>query len=210
MKKFLNLAMALLLSMPSLALAQNSAYPTLTGNGSPVGVITCSILNTGQTYTDQTTGLIWTCNSSGAWQLPTKQALASPFTVSGVTFQNVTGIVLPVAAGVSYFYICYFDYQVSTTSVIPQIKLTGPSAPTYVYYTSLWQIGASTSPVYAGPAASAFGTAQGASPTAATTNFQLLIHLTLLNGVNAGAIQLQTAAPTGGSFTLEGGACSAQ
>jgi hypothetical protein len=187
------------MSMP----AQNAAYPGITGAGSPVGVVACSASsNSGQLYTDNSTGLVWTCVPP-TWQLPTKLMLTSAYTVSSNVFTNMTGLSIPVAVNTKYALICNLVYQVSSTSTIPQIRFTGPTSPTAVSYSSLWQQTANAAPVFTiGPAA-AFSTTQGAAPTAATTNFTLLLHLGLINGANAGTVQLQGAASVSGSFTVQ-------
>src|SRR5580692_1657745 len=202
MRKLLGI-LALLFALQTSALAQNVAYPGVTGAGSPVGVITCAAAsNSGQIYTDNPTGLVWTCVPPN-WQLPAKLMLTSAYTVSSNVFTNMTGLSIPVAANTNYALICNLVYQVSSTSTIPQIRFTGPASVTAVSYSSLWQQTASAAPVFTiGPAA-AFSTTQGAAPTAATTNFTLLLHLGLINGANVGTIQLQGAASVSGSFTVQ-------
>ena len=92
-----------------------------------------------------------------------------------------------------------------------RFRFTGPAAPTAIYYSSLWQVSGSAAPLYSGAVATAFSTTQGASPTAAATNFQLILHIGLLNGANAGTIQLQMAASVSGTFTIQPGSwCTVQ
>lgn len=198
MRKLLRFILSAILTLaPTLAYAQTPGSIVTNGAGAP----TLAVAD-GSTYTDTVTGLIWT-RTGGVWKLPTKQTLTSTYTVSSSTFTNIPGLSLPVAANTNYAYLCYLVFQVSSTSTIPQIKFTGPASPTSVFYSSLWQVAASSSPNFSGQAASAFGTAQGASPTAATTNLAILVHLGLLNGANAGTIQLQGASPVTGTFTVQ-------
>jgi len=185
--------------------AQSPVGYMTAGNGAPSG--SCV---SGLAYTDTASGLLWSC-AGGVWKLPTKQTLTSTYTVSSSTLTNMTGLSVPVAANTNYGIICFLTYQVSSTSTVPQINFTGPASPTSVLYSSVWQVSASAAPVFAGAVATAFSTTQGASPTAATTNFALLIHLGLLNGSTAGTVQLQGAASVSGSFTVQAGSwCAVQ
>lgn len=178
--------------------AQNVAAPIFSGSGAPTG----SCLPAG-TYYDTASGLIWTCNAGNVWQLPTKIMLTSAYTNASSSMTNVTGLSFPVGANQNYGLICAIVYQVSSLSTIPQIRFTGPASPTAVTYTSLWQISSAAAPVYAGAVATAFSTTEGASPTATGTNFSLLLNLGLVNGANAGTVQLQAAAQVTGTITIQ-------
>lgn len=210
-KKLFRIALSLALLFPGVALAQNSAYPTLTGAGSPVGVITCGPLNQGQTYTDNTTGLIWTCTGT-SWKLPAQIVLASAFTNSTTSFLSVPGMVLPVAANANYFYICHFVYQTTATTAA-QVRFTGPASPTALFYTANFQMNVGTSTAYQAPAAvTTFSTPLSTNGAlVATTNMTIDMVMHLINGANAGNVQLQIAAQITGSMTLQpGSACAPQ
>lgn len=202
----LRLLLILSLVLPAPLVAQNVAAPIFSGAGAPVG----SCLPAG-TYYDTVTGLIWTCNNSSVWALPTKLTLLTTYTNATTTPTDVPGLTLPVAANRNYALLCYLVYQVSSTSTVPQIRFTGPVSPTSVLYSSAWQLGATTAATYASAAATAFSTGQKAAPTLAATNMVILIHAGLLNGVNAGVVQLQAAALITGTFTLQAGSwCAVQ
>jgi len=206
------LSLVLLASLASIVLkhtgAQGQGNATnfvYTGTGSPVGSCT-----TGISYVDAATGFLWTCRS-GSWQLPTKAILASAYTNATTGMTNIAGLSIPVGANQNYGVICYLVYQVSSSSTVAQFTITGPAAPTSIVYSAQFQTQSATPTYTEGQASTAFGTVQGASNITAATNFSLLMHIGLVNGANAGTMQLQAAAQVTGSVTVQPGSwCTVQ
>jgi len=134
--------------------------------------------------------------------------LTSNYTNATTTFSNVTGISFSVEASTNYKVTCDLDYQTSATTADIKIQWTGPASPTAVTYDLATEVTAST---LSASVATAFSTAlsEAGTPTI-TTNFPLRTTLTLINGANAGTIQLQAAATGTGTITVVPGSCSAQ
>ncbi len=132
--------------------------------------------------------------------------LTSNYTNSTTTFSSVSGLSFSVAANTNYKVRCDLDYQTSATTADVKIQWTGPASPTAVTYDLVTEVTAST---LSASVATAFSTAlsEAGTPTTAT-NFPLTLTLTLINGANAGTIQLQAAATGAGTITIIPGSCS--
>jgi hypothetical protein len=211
-KKYLWFATALLFFAASLLElrslhAQNSQTYNTNGVGPPTQALNpCDNLGTenGSVYADTSSGIIWNCNYAWIPVAAPKVYVTSGFSTSSFSMAPVPSLGIPVAANTNYGIECYISYQVASTSTVPQINFTGPASPTAVTYHSDWQTVANstTVPPYETSTAAAFGTSQGASNITGTTNLAIHLHLGLINGPNAGTVQLNAAAPVGGPFTI--------
>lgn len=118
-----------------------------------------------------------------------QQMLTSQYTNSTTTFSNVTGgksLAFNVQPNTPYKIVCTLYYQAAATGGL-NIEWTGPAAPTAVSYSL-------ADPVALGvtdnSVATAFGTSLGNVVTTAATNFLATVTLDLVNGANAGIVQL--------------------
>jgi len=141
-------------------------------------------------------------------KMPQTAFLTSNYTNATTTFSNVTNLSFPVEASTNYKVTCDLDYQTSATTADVKIQWTGPASPTAVTYDLATEVTAST---LSASVATAFSTAlsEAGTPTI-TTNFPLRTTMTLINGANAGTIQLQAAATGTGTITIIPGSCVAQ
>lgn len=132
----------------------------------------------------------------------------SDYTNATTTFSNVTGLSFALEASTNYSGECYLVYSASAVTAGPKVQFTGPASPTAVLYSSQIQLTNSvTAPTYAdSAAASAFSTSQTASTAVtATTLLAVRINFSILNGTNAGTLQLQAASQGTGTLTLKQG-----
>jgi hypothetical protein len=134
--------------------------------------------------------------------------LTSNYTNATSTLTNVTGLSFAVAANKNYSVSCNLDFSSGTTTEAIAFAWTGPASPTAVTYDVI-QIATQSSAGISGAVATAFGTTLSQPPPAsAGVNFPLRLSLTLLNGANAGTIQLQASAPQGtATVTIIPGSC---
>jgi hypothetical protein len=135
--------------------------------------------------------------------------LASNYTNATTTFSNVTGLSFAVAANTNYKISCDLDYQASANTLGIKIQWTGPAAPTAVTYDIVaYQ---SAAGLLTDIAAAAFSTSlSGGNAGVGATNYPLRSTLTLINGANAGTVQLQAAATAAGTVTIIPGSCQMQ
>ncbi len=213
MKRLLILPVILLLCATVFFAQAPSGVFIAFGSGNPTGSCT-----TGQTYTDTAAGNNWTCLAS-VWVGPHGASVAayltSLYTNATTTFSSVTGLSFAVAASTNYKVTCDLDYQVSATTLDVKIQWTGPASPTFLVYDLDTAVTGSTLSASVNPATAtttgAFSTAlsEAGTPTA-TTNFPLRTTMTLINGANAGTIQLQAAATASGTVSILPGSCSIQ
>jgi hypothetical protein len=187
------------------ARAQLAGSSIQNGSTAPTGACI-----SGSTYTAADTGLLWTCKGN-TWQLPAKLILTSPYTNASSSMTNVTGLSFPVAASTNYALICYLVYQVTSGTTVAQFQFTGPSAPSSIVYTAQFQTAPNT-PAFSVPAAAtAFSSALGASSISTSTNLTTILYLGIINGSNAGTVQLQGAAQVTGTLTIAAGSwCTIQ
>lgn len=132
-----------------------------------------------------------------------KTILGSNYTNASTTFSNV-GLSLSVSANTSYTLNCQLVYSGSATTAGPKFQFTGPASPTTVLVGVSGGTGAAA---FADGAATAFSTAVTSLGTlgAASTNFVGAVTLSLVNGANAGTVQLQAAANSTGTLTILAG-----
>lgn len=136
------------------------------------------------------------------------------YTNATTGFTNVastTNLNFAVDASTSYGGECYLVYSGSVSTAGPKIEFTGPASPTAVLYSAQFQITAT--PTYIDPAAStAFSTSLSAgTAVTASTNLAVRVQFSLVNGVNAGTLQLLAASQGVGTVTIQPGSyCSMQ
>lgn len=135
--------------------------------------------------------------------------LESDYTNATTTFSNVTGLSFPVAASQKYRVSCRITWQGSAGTTGPKYQFTGPAAPTAVAV-GMNSIVTATTVIAA--SAVAFSSAVANTGTVTTaTNFTDTVDLGLINGANAGTVQLQAAANGAGTLTIKAGSyCAAQ
>lgn len=145
--------------------------------------------------------------SAQTLQAPTAVFVTASYTNATTTFSSVPNIAFPVAANAAYQVTCYVTWQGSAGTTGAKYQWTGPAAPSVVVSGASFGITATT----AGTAgAVAFSSSMANTGTITTaTNFQDIVTLSLINGVNAGSVQLQAAANGVGTLTIQpGSACT--
>lgn len=133
----------------------------------------------------------------------------SAYTNATTTFSNVTGLAFSVLATTNYHATCHIYWQGSAATSGPKYQFTGPGSPTAVVSGMISRITATTD---TSAVVTAFSTplANGGTITTAT-NFVDLVDIGLVNGANAGTVQLQAASNGAGTLTIQPGSyCSVQ
>lgn len=131
----------------------------------------------------------WGANGSSTQNQPFVIVLTSQYTNSTTTFSNVSGgntIQFAVAASQNYTATCHLYYQAAATGGL-NIEFTGPASPTVVRYGI--DLPTAITGVSSGEA-DAFGTSIGAVSTAGATNLDAMVSFSLINGTNAGTVNL--------------------
>lgn len=193
----------------------NSAgkMPTVDATGLPMvdnlQVVTPKILFTGST-SGQATIVAPAVAGTPSLTLPTVTGtlatgitsfLTSNYTNATTGMTSVTGISFAVAANTNYQIIYEGAYQTSATTANLSLQWTGPASPTAVTYTL--EVAETATTLGAETVATAFSTALSATGTPTTaTNLKVRSVLTLINGANAGTVQLQAAATGVGTITI--------
>lgn len=131
------------------------------------------------------------------------------YTNATTTFSNVTGLAFSVSASTNYHAVCRITWQGSAGTTGPKYQFTGPAAATAVTV-GLNSIVTATTVIAA--SAVAFSSAVANTGTVTTaTNFTDTVDIGLVNGVNAGTVQLQAAANGAGTLTVANGSyCAVQ
>jgi hypothetical protein len=213
MKKTLLALGLLLMALIAAPVSRAQNTTTLKGSGAPAG--SCSFV---LFYIDTSTGNFWDC-PSGTWTqagsggvpgLTSKVFVTgSAYTNATTTFSNVTGLSFSVAATTNYVINCQIVWQGSASTAGVKFQWTGPASPTAVAASSTFGITATTT---GNAAATAFSSAMANTGTiTATTNFAAEVSLGLVNGANAGTVQLQAASNGTGTVTIQpGSSCTLQ
>jgi hypothetical protein len=133
----------------------------------------------------------------------------SAYTNATTTLTNVTGLAFPVAATTNYTAHCSLTWQGSAGTTGPKWTFTGPGSPTAV---NIGVVSAVTGTTLTQGVSTSFGTSVNNAGTITTaTNFTDYVDLQLINGANAGTVQLQAAANGTGTLTVQPGSwCRAQ
>lgn len=134
---------------------------------------------------------------------PTMAFVTPAYTNATTTFSSVPNLSFGVSAGASYVVECDIIWQGSAGTTGAKYQWTGPGSPQAVAAGATFGITATT----AGTAAAvAFSSAMANTGTITTaTNFHDFVTLNLINGANAGVIQLQAAANGAGTLTIQPG-----
>lgn len=133
----------------------------------------------------------------------------SAYTNATTTFSSVTGLSFSVEASTNYKMECHLYFQGSVTTAGIKAQITGPASPTAVNISLHQPLTAGT---YNDAVATAFSSSLGVTTAiTATTNFEAVLTMGLLNGVNAGTVQVQLAAEGTGTLTNNTGSyCTLQ
>jgi hypothetical protein len=133
----------------------------------------------------------------------TPRMLTRAYTNSTTTASNITGLSFLAAANTNYGLVCHLYYQGSVGTAGLDITVTGPSAPVNVFY--------SYDQEATGSVASAFGTKLIGSLVSTTANLHAIVTLGLMNGANAGTVQVQGSVTGAGTVTVQPGSfCKVQ
>lgn len=129
------------------------------------------------------------------------------YTNATTTFSNVTGLGFAVAASQNYHATCYMTWSPGgATTVGPKYIWTGPASPTAITAAGILAKTV-TAASYLSVAASSFATTldDAVAVTASITQTDVL-SIGVINGVNAGTVQLQAALHSAsGTYTLANG-----
>jgi hypothetical protein len=129
--------------------------------------------------------------------------LTSAYANATTTASNVTGLSFSAAANTNYSWTCDLYFQGSAGTAGLDITVTGPASPTSVFYS--YDEGSGVTSANSG-VASAFATKiAGSASVAATKNLHARVTLGLINGANAGTVQLQGSATGAGTVTIQPG-----
>lgn len=135
--------------------------------------------------------------------------------VAGAT-ANTGNLGFFAQANRAYHASCHIVWQNGTSGDAIQYQWTGPSSPTAVLFSAITTttLGVTaTSGLSSNKTVTSFSAANatGLTTVTASTNFSDDLELDVVNGVNAGTIQLQAAAVTGGTITIAAGSsCKVQ
>jgi hypothetical protein len=146
----------------------------------------------------------WGANAATTQNQPFIIALTSQYTNSTTTFSNVAGgntVQFPVAANQNYTATCHLYYQSVALGGL-NIEFTGPASPTAVAYglADPTALGTTDNSV-----ATAFGTSLGNVIVTAATNFDAIVSFSLINGANAGTVNLLAKASTAVQLQIQAG-----
>lgn len=175
--------------------------PTLPDNSGVVAELNLAQQwSASQTYTD---------GSFAGGNAPTVTFVTSAYTNATTTFSNVTNLSFAVVASKNYKATCRITWQGSASTAGPKYQFTGPAAPTAVAVGMNSVVTATTTTAASAVAFSS--PVANAGTVTATTNFTDTIDIGLVNGANAGTVQLQAAANGVGTLTIQPGSyCSVQ
>lgn len=176
--------------------------PNPAGSGS---LMLCNLVGFGVQATVGTNSGLCRATGANVWQAngPGAPAVFSStsYTNATTTASNITGLAIPVVANTSYAIECNFWYQASVATAGLDITVTGPAAPAQV--SIFYQEYSATTPTFAALGSAAFGSKMvGAASVTATTTLPAHLLITLLNGANAGTVQVQGSATGVGTVTL--------
>lgn len=128
-------------------------------------------------------------NGPATQNYPLLSILTSQYTNSTTGFTNVAGgntLQFTVAANTTYTAECHLYYQAAATGGL-NIEFTGPASPTTVIY-GLNDPSAATT--FNSSVATAYSTSLGQVVGTAATNFDAIVSFSLINGANAGTVNL--------------------
>lgn len=170
----------------------------------------CTAANTFNPTFNTRTGDKFSC-IAGFWQklvdntftFPQSAYTTTSYTNATTSFTSVPNLAFPVDAGKNYSITCRITWQGSAATTGPKYQFTGPASPTAVTANALSAVTATT---VTQTSATAFATSMPNAGTVTTaTNFMDEVRIFVLNGVNAGTVQLQAAANGAGTLTIATG-----
>lgn len=132
----------------------------------------------------------------------------SAYTNATTSFSSVTGLSFSVEASTNYVMSCQLTYQGSATTAGLKVQITGPASPTAVAinFTQTATTSGTVAATFTSESATAFSSALSDTlAITATTNMPATLTLGLVNGTNAGTIQVQAAAAGTGTVTIQPG-----
>lgn len=186
---------------------------------SPAGVgsrALCSNCNFGKTVTQGSGGgasQIFRQNVSGQgtkWfnTQPFFMQVTTTYTNATTTPSNIAGLSFPVAASTDYSMHCWMGWSASANTAGLDITITGPASPTLVVYSYTETQNGAVTPQSNDTAS--FGTKLTGTASLTATQGIAVIDMTLLNGTNAGTVQVQGSATGTGTITVnQNGYCTA-
>jgi hypothetical protein len=166
-------------------------------------------VNTGVLYYDSTTGLWgWQDEYGAVWNTGVQRKyLASDLTGTAETSAtDVTGIAFPLLADTAYGFEFCLIYRASGTGTGVLVGLSYPASPTVTPVAAVDIYGVASNGVsscYHGTINGQSATVASAATVSASYSFPAHLRGIIVNGANAGTLQLQYAAGTGlGGATL--------
>jgi hypothetical protein len=148
-------------------------------------------------------------NNVGLVNFPKTAFSTGAYTNATTTFSNVTGLSFPVSASRNYHATCRITWQGSANTTGPKYQFTGPASPTAVAV-GMNSVVTATTVISASAVAFTSPVANTGTITTAT-NFTDTVDVSVVNGVNAGTVQLQAAANGVGTLTIQiGSYCDVQ
>lgn len=134
--------------------------------------------------------------------------LTTTYTNATTGMTSLTGLSFAVEASTNYTMICNMAYHSSVLTDDLSVQITGPASPTAVTITYITEV--SSTGVSDG-VATAFSTPITATGSpVALTNYPFTVAMTLINGANAGTVQVQAASSATGTITILPGSCQLQ
>lgn len=137
----------------------------------------------------------------------------SGYTNATTTFSNITGLSFAVAASTNYHATCYLTWSPGgATTVGPKYIWTGPASPTAVTASGTLSKTVTTNSNLSVAVASFATTLDDAVAVTASITQTDILNIGVVNGVNAGTVQLQAALHSAsGTYTLsQGSYCNVQ
>jgi hypothetical protein len=146
-------------------------------------------------------------------QAPQSVYASAGYTNATTAFSNITGLSFAVAASTNYQATCYLTWNPGgATTVGPKYIWTGPASPTAVTAAGILSKTVTTNSNLSVAVASFATTLDDAVAVTASITQTDVLSLGVINGVNAGTVQLQAALHSAsGTYTLANGSyCSVQ
>jgi len=130
-------------------------------------------------------------------------SVSGVYTNATTTPSNITGLSFSAVANTTYGMTCQIYYQGSVSTAGLDITITGPASPASVFYSyDEHPTGSSVTT----SVANAFATKLlGNAAVTTTTNLHAIVTLGLVNGANAGTVQVQGSATGKGTVTVQPG-----
>lgn len=146
-------------------------------------------------------------NGGTLFNISTTVYATAGYTNATTTFSNVTGLSFPVSASRNYHATCYLTWSPGgATTVGPKYIWTGPASPTAVTAAGTLAKTVTTSSYLSVAAASFATTLDDAVAVTASITQTDVVSIGVINGVNAGTVQLQAALHSAsGTYTLANG-----